>query len=69
MSRRLVSLLDGTLDQQMLVCELIEFVESGTGRVYQNGALLEDPNEVRVILERRVSAGLESLMREGMLVA
>jgi methyltransferase-like protein/trans-aconitate methyltransferase len=68
-SRRLVSLLDGTRDQQMLVCELIEFVESGKGQVYQNGALLEDPNEVRVILERRVSAGLESLMREGMLVA
>ena len=67
-SRRLVSLLDGTRDQEMLVRELTEFVESGRGKLYENGALLEDPNEVGVILQRRVREQLESLMREGMLI-
>jgi methyltransferase-like protein/trans-aconitate methyltransferase len=67
-SRRLVSLLDGTRDQQMLVRELTEFVESGRGKLYENGALLEDPNKVGVILQRRVREELESLMREGMLI-
>jgi len=69
LSRRLVQLLDGTRTQQMLVCELLEFVRSGRGKLFENGVQVENLTEVAVILERRVREGLESLAREGMLVA
>ena len=69
LSRRLVQLLDGTRTQQMLVRELLEFVRSGRGKVFENGVLIENLTEVAVILERRVREGLESLAREGMLVS
>jgi hypothetical protein len=52
----------------MLVRELLEFVRSGRGKVFENGVLIENLSEVAVILERRVLEGLESLAREGMLV-
>jgi SAM-dependent methyltransferase len=68
-SRRLVSLLDGTRDEQMLVDDLTDFVKSGGGKLYDNGVLIEDSNEVRVILQRRIGDELRSLMRNAMLVS
>ena len=69
LSRRLVQLLDGTRDREMLTRDLIEYVRSGRGQVLENGVLVENPDEVAIILERRVQEGLESLAREGMLIS
>jgi methyltransferase-like protein len=69
LSRRLVQLLDGTRDREMLTCDLIEHVRSGQGQVFENGLLVENMTDVVVILERRVREGLASLAREGMLVS
>jgi hypothetical protein len=69
LSRRLVQLLDGTRDREMLARELLEFVQSGRGKVIENGVQIEDVAEVAAILERRVREGIESLAREGMLVS
>ena len=69
LSRRLVQLLDGTRDREMLTRDLIEYVRSGRGQVLENGVLVENPDEVAIILERRVREGLESLAREGMLIS
>jgi methyltransferase-like protein len=69
LSRRLVHLLDGTRDQPMLVRELAEFVKSGRGTLSENGLVVENPDQVFAILERRVREGLQSLAREGMLIS
>jgi methyltransferase-like protein len=69
LSRKLVHLLDGTRDQEMLRRDLLEFVRSGQGEVLENGVRIEDITEVETILQRRVREGLESLAREGMLVS
>ncbi len=50
LSRRLVQLLDGTRDQEMLVRELMEFVRSGRGKVLENSVPVENLSEVAVIL-------------------
>jgi hypothetical protein len=68
LSRRLVQLLDGTRNQEMLARELLEFVRSGRGKLFENGVPVENMAEVAAMLERRVREGLESLAREGMLV-
>ncbi len=68
LSRRLVQLLDGTRNQKMLARELLEFVRSEQGKLYEDGVLVEDLGKVATILESRVRAGLNSLAREGMLV-
>jgi methyltransferase-like protein/protein-L-isoaspartate O-methyltransferase len=69
LSRRLVQLLDGTRDREMLKLELVEFVRTGDGALVENGKVIDDLTEAAVILERRVAEGLESLAREGMLVS
>jgi hypothetical protein len=69
LSRRLVQLLDGTRDRERLTCDLIEYVRSGQGQLFENGLLVENIDEVAVILERRVREGLATLAREGMLVS
>jgi methyltransferase-like protein/SAM-dependent methyltransferase len=69
LSRRLVQLLDGTRNQEMLRRELLDFVQSGQGALLENGVRIENIAEAEVILERRVRKGLESLAREGMLVS
>ena len=46
LSRQLVQLLDGTRTQQRLVRELLEFVRSGRGKVFENGVLIENMSEV-----------------------
>ena len=69
LSRRLVQLLDGTRNQEMLTCELLEFVRSGRGKLLESGVVVENMGQVAAILERRVREGLESLAREGMLVS
>ncbi|MBV8378714.1 MAG: methyltransferase regulatory domain-containing protein [Verrucomicrobia bacterium] len=69
LSRRLVQLLDGTRDQEMLTRDLVEYVRAGHGEVFENGALVENMMEVPAIIERRVREGLQSLAREGMLVS
>ncbi|MBV9129214.1 MAG: hypothetical protein JO298_02375 [Verrucomicrobia bacterium] len=69
MSRRLVQLLDGTRDQEMLTRDLLEYVKAGHGEVFENGILVENPAEVAAVLERRVREGLKSLAREAMLVS
>jgi methyltransferase-like protein/SAM-dependent methyltransferase len=68
LSRRLVQMLDGTRDREMLTRDLIECARSGRGQVLENGVLVENMAEIAVILERRVREGLESLAREGMLI-
>jgi hypothetical protein len=67
LSRRLVQLLDGTRDREMLTRDLIEYVRSGHGKVLENGVLVDEMAKVAAILERRVSEELASLAREGML--
>jgi methyltransferase-like protein/SAM-dependent methyltransferase len=69
LSRKLVQLLDGTRDQEMLRRDLLDFVQSGQAAVLENGVQIENLAEVEVILERRVREGLESLAHEGMLVS
>jgi methyltransferase-like protein/SAM-dependent methyltransferase len=69
LSRRLVQLLDGTRDREMLTRDLIEYVRAGHGEVFENDVLVQNLDEVAVILARRVREGLESLAREGMLVS
>jgi methyltransferase-like protein/predicted O-methyltransferase YrrM len=69
LSRRLVQLLDGTRDREMLRRDLLEYVRSGQGQLLENGVPVEDLSGVAVILERRVREGLQSLAREGMLVS
>jgi methyltransferase-like protein/predicted O-methyltransferase YrrM len=69
LSRRLVQLLDGTRDREMLTRDLIEYVRSGQAKLLENGVLVENLAEVAAILERRVREGLQSLAREGMLVS
>jgi methyltransferase-like protein/trans-aconitate methyltransferase len=67
LSRRLIQLLDGTRDQKRLTHDLLEYVRSGCGQVLENGVPVENIDEVAAILERRVSEGLASLARKGML--
>jgi methyltransferase-like protein len=69
LSRRLLQLLDGTRDREMLTRDLIEYVRSGHGEVLENGVPVENMADVAAVLERRVREGLESLAREGMLVS
>jgi methyltransferase-like protein/SAM-dependent methyltransferase len=68
LSRRFVQSLDGTRDRETLTRDLIEYVRSGRGTVFENGVQIEDMAEVEVILKRRVKEGLESLARAGMLI-
>jgi methyltransferase-like protein len=65
-SRQLIVLLDGTRDENDLVRELIEFVESGRGKIYEDGMLVEARDQIARMLERRVHEGLKSLAQEGM---
>src|SRR5260370_37770134 len=58
LSRRLVQLLDGTRDREMLTCDLIEYVRSGQCQLFENGLLVQNINEVPIILEPRVCEGL-----------
>ncbi|MEA3164834.1 MAG: hypothetical protein QOE88_2652, partial [Verrucomicrobiota bacterium] len=69
LSRRLVQLLDGSRDQEMLRHDLLEFVRAGHGEVLENGVLVTNLAEVDDILRRRVDEGLKSLAREAMLEA
>lgn len=69
LSRRLVELLDGTRDPCSLKRELVEFVRNGHAELIENGSPVQDPGELQTILERRVTEGLVSLAREGMLVS
>jgi methyltransferase-like protein/tRNA G46 methylase TrmB len=67
-SRQLILLLDGTRDENMLVRELIEFVRSGRGNLYENNVLVENPDKIATTLKQRVQEGLNSLAQEGMLL-
>jgi methyltransferase-like protein/2-polyprenyl-3-methyl-5-hydroxy-6-metoxy-1,4-benzoquinol methylase len=69
LSRRLVQLLDGTRDREMLTRDLLEYVHSGQGQILENGLPVENMSEVTIILDRRVREGLASLARKGMLVS
>jgi len=69
LSRRLVQLLDGTRDREMLTSDLIEYVRSGQGQLFENGLLVDNMTDVAIILERRVREELATLAREGMLVS
>ena len=69
LSRRLVQLLDGTRDREMLTRDLTDYVRSGQAKLLENGVPVENPAEVAAILERRLHENLQSLAREGMLVS
>jgi methyltransferase-like protein len=68
LSRQLILLLDGTRDRETIAQELIEFVRNGFGKVIEDGVPVEEIDQVAIVLRRRVSEGLISLAREGMLV-
>ena len=68
-ARLLVSLLDGTRDQATLARELTTFVKSSGSPIYENGAVLTDPEDVPHAIEWRLPEALASLARLGMLVA
>jgi methyltransferase-like protein/trans-aconitate methyltransferase len=67
-SRQLILLLDGTRNRETITQELIDFVRKGLGKVIEDGAPVEDIDQVAMILRRRVNEGVISLGREGMLV-
>jgi methyltransferase-like protein/SAM-dependent methyltransferase len=69
LSRRMVQLLDGSRDQEMVRRDLLEFVRAGHGELLENGVPVTDLAEVEEILRRRVDEGLRSLAREAMLDA
>jgi SAM-dependent methyltransferase len=68
-ARQLVSLLDGTRDEATLRRDLTRFVKSTGDPIYENGALLTNPEDVPNAIERRLPEALASLARLGMLVA
>ena len=68
-ARQLVSLLDGTRDQNTLTDELVGFVKSTGGPVYENGVVLTNPADIPDAIGRRLPEALASLARLGMLVA
>jgi hypothetical protein len=68
-ARQLVSLLDGTRDQTTLTDDLIGFVKSTGGPIYENGVVLTNPADVPDAIGRRLPEALASLARLGMLVA
>lgn len=65
-SRQLIVLLDGSRDEPALVQELIKFVESGRGKIHEDGVLVQDRDQIARLLESRVREGLKSLAQEGM---
>src|SRR5215469_10353210 len=68
-ARQLVSLLNGTRDQNTLTDELVGFVKSTGGPVYENGVVLTNPADIPDAIGRRLPEALASLARLGMLVA
>ncbi len=69
LSRRLVQLLDGTRDREMVRRDLLEYRPGGTRRSAGERRPGHNLAEVDDILRRRVDEGLKSLAREGMLEA
>jgi methyltransferase-like protein len=68
-ARQLLMLLDGTRDQATLTRDLTTFVKSTGGPIYENGAVLTNPEDVPNAIERRLPEALAALARLGMLVA
>jgi SAM-dependent methyltransferase len=68
LSKRLVTLLDGTRDQGAILEELLEFARSGQVELRDNERLLTDPAEIDSVIRRRVPEVLQALAREAMLV-
>jgi methyltransferase-like protein len=68
LSKRLVTLLDGTRDHGAILEELLEFARSGQVELRDNERLLTDPAEIDSVIRRRVPEVLQALAREAMLV-
>lgn len=68
LSKRLVTLLDGTRDHGAILEELLEFARSGQVELRDNERLLTDPAEINSVIRRRVPEVLQALAREAMLV-
>jgi SAM-dependent methyltransferase len=68
LSKRLVTLLDGSRDQAAILEELLDFAKSGQVELHDNDRLLTDPEEVASVVRDRVPEVLQALAREAMLV-
>jgi len=67
-SRRLVQLLDGTRDYKSILHALLSSVNSDPVELYDNGALLTDPDLISDAVKRRLPEVMRALVREGLLV-
>ena len=68
LSRQLVQLLDGTRNHQAIIQALLASIRSGQVELYENGAVLTDPDLISDAVERRFPEVLRALAREGLLV-
>ena len=67
-SRRLVQLLDGTRDYKSILHALLSSINSDPVELYENGALLTDPDLISGAVEKRLPEVMRALVREGLLV-
>jgi len=67
-SRRLVQLLDGSRDCKSILHALLSSIKSDQVELYENGALLTDPDVVSDAVERQLPEVMRALLREGLLV-
>jgi methyltransferase-like protein/SAM-dependent methyltransferase len=68
LSRQLVQLLDGTRNHQAIIQALLASIRAGQVQLYENGAVLTDPDLISDAVERRFPEVLRALAREGLLV-
>jgi methyltransferase-like protein/2-polyprenyl-3-methyl-5-hydroxy-6-metoxy-1,4-benzoquinol methylase len=67
-SRRLVQLLDGSGDYKSILHALLSSIKSDPVELYENGALLTDPDLISHAVEKRLPEVMRALVREGLLV-
>jgi methyltransferase-like protein/SAM-dependent methyltransferase len=67
-SRRLVQLLDGTRNYKSILHALLSSINSDPVELYENGALLTDPDLISDAVEKRLPEVMRALVREGLLV-
>jgi hypothetical protein len=67
-SRRLVQLLDGSGDYKSILHALLSSIKSDPVELYENGALLTDPDLISYAVEKRLPEVMRALVREGLLV-
>ena len=69
LSRRMMQLLDGSRDREMVRRDLMEYVRAGHGELLENGVPVTNLAEVEEILRRRVDVALNRWLAKAMLEA